>query len=92
MIKQYCDVCGHDTVEHSMEDLLGSRTISVKWEDANGINDIKMTFCCDCKEKLLFLLTNEPILFNKISELSFSNRLRALFKKPIKPLRPEVHT
>ena len=85
MTKQFCDMCGHDLVEHSMEDLFGSRKITVQFEDVNSGNEKKwsLTLCNSCKGKMFYLVSNPVVLEKHISDMGLLNRVRYLFRKKI---------
>lgn len=86
MLKHFCDICGHDTVEHSMEDLFGSRKITVQLTDINSTEERcwEMTLCNSCKERMYYLISNPVLLEKKIESLSLRNRIRCLFRKKIR--------
>lgn len=85
MIKQFCDMCGHDLIEYSMEDLFGSRKITVQLEDVNSGNEKKwsLTLCNSCKGKMFYLVSNPAVLEKHISDMGLLNRVRYLFRKKI---------
>lgn len=85
MIRQYCDICGHDLAEHSMNDLLGSRIFKVQVSDAN--NDARgmyiLTLCNSCKGKMYYVVSNPTVLEKSIVDMKLINRIRYLFRKDI---------
>ena len=85
MIKQFCDICGHDLVEYSMSDLFGSREITVQLEDVNSDTKRKwtLTLCDSCKGKMYYLVSNPTVLEKSIADMSLLNRIRYLFQKSI---------
>lgn len=83
MTRDYCDICGHDLVEHSMEDLLGSRKFTI--QDVNRRSPPReLTLCSACKKKMYYLMTNGEALKDGCRSLSLPNRIRLLFKRPLK--------
>lgn len=94
-----CDICrrciiGNDPSQDATmrpKDLWGSRTFRVTAynpvdnpTDDNDFDCDEMTLCTSCKEVLYYTMKNREALSNAIQVNRLSNRLRFLFKLPLK--------
>ncbi|MBQ8087052.1 MAG: hypothetical protein IJ234_01355 [Clostridia bacterium] len=87
-----CDVCkrciiGNDPSKDAtmrMKDLFGSRTITIFNPAAPEEGKWEMTLCTTCKETLYYYMTNREALIRDTQSMTLTNRLRFLFKKPLK--------
>ena len=86
MTKDYCDICGHDLVEHSLEDLLGSRKFIIREANRHSLQK-ELVLCGTCKEAMYYLITNSEALMEGCRSMSLPNRIRFLFKRPLKVKR-----
>ena len=80
----YCDGCGKDCANTSIDDLFGSKTFFFK--DANRINpdDYELTLCVDCKNQLYYMLSNHEVFKRERENMRLGNRIRFLLKMPLK--------
>ena len=88
-----CDICkrcivGHDPSKDAtmrMEDLFFSKTFVAYNPVDEEIGCAKeLTLCTSCKEVLYYTMENREALSNAIQVNRLSNRLRFLFKLPLK--------
>lgn len=94
-----CDICkrfiiGNDPSQDATmrpKDLWGSRTFRVTAynpvdnpADDNDFDCDEITLCTSCKEVLYYTMKNREALSNAIQVNRLSNRLRFLFKLPLK--------
>ena len=80
----YCDGCGKDCVNTSMEDLFGSRTFFFKDANADSREKFKLTLCADCKKQLYYMLENHEVFKRERENMRLGNRIRFLLKMPLK--------
>lgn len=87
-----CDICGKiisgkDTMK-SLKDNFESTTITVGNPVFDDMPDKTLTICPKCHDDLWYLLENADVLRNRVSVMKLGNRLRYLFKLPLKMEKP----
>ena len=86
MTRTYCDCCGCDIVDSSMENLIGSRKFVVI--DANSPDNtefkLELTLCAKCKKTFYYLVQNPAAFRSERNSMRLRNRIRFLFKRPVK--------
>lgn len=80
----YCDGCGKDCANTSMDDLLGSRTFFLKDANSSSPDNYELTLCADCKEQFCYMLANHEVFKRERENMRLGNRIRFLLKMPLK--------
>jgi hypothetical protein len=81
-----CDVCGRDIHENngSLEHFKSGGSFMYR-HAGNSANDFEqLDLCWKCKELLAYLMENQEVLRQSCMRMSLGNRVRLLFKKPLK--------
>lgn len=88
-----CDICrrcivGNDPSKDAtmrMKDLFLSRTFVVFNPVDESIRyEKELTLCSTCKETMYYFMQNRDALNENVQRMGFINRVRFLFKKPLK--------
>lgn len=80
MVKTYCDVCEKAIIQ----DTFSRRRGYTKTEFVVDGHTTRVTLCADCCDALMYLLENRTELAMWIDQMRLSNRIRFLFKRPLK--------
>lgn len=90
MTKLFCDLCGINLAESNSENLFNSREFEIVIRDAlEPIREARLTMCNKCKNGMYYLVRNPHIMEDELNKLSFSNRIRFLFLRDMKPPKEE---
>lgn len=87
MVRHACDICGIEVdAPMDIDNFFGSvqfrLTRKSVYDDDQGACEVLL--CDKCKKRFFYYMRNHDALSEKIRMLSLPNRLRLLFKKPIK--------
>lgn len=80
----YCDGCGKDIFDSSLDNLLGSRTFFFKDANSSSPENYELTLCADCKKQLYYMLENHEVFKREHENMRLGNRIRFLLKMPLK--------
>jgi len=86
LTKEYCDICEADIEGFDFKDYFGGREYRLverrtcdKWDDVRTL-----TLCRTCAERMNYYMRNKHVLSDRIASLSLKNRIRILFRRPLK--------
>ncbi len=81
-----CDACGRDIHEsHETLDHFKVGGSFMYRRAGNSANDFEqLDLCWKCKDLLVYLMENQEVMKQSFMRMSLGNRVRFLFKKPMR--------
>lgn len=87
MVRTCCDVCGADVGDPDSENFYGGREYKIVKRcncDDDQEDGRTLTLCMDCNAVLLYIMRNSKMFEKPVTQMRLSNRIRFLFKRPLK--------
>lgn len=83
MNKSYCDICGRETTDMSISIDAVNYKIVRTWAWCNEV-ETEINLCQKCHGNLLYYIKYKSVLNFVVNKMTLKNRIRFLFKLPLK--------